>query len=362
MLRLSLRNFGSLIIRHTLSFILIISGLLTTCFGLLFIFGREYSEFIDWNSFSAVSGIMKVSIKQDASTREVQDLLRFFIDDGGENFPEASCLTTTDNSKQLIVAEYNLHEPKYWLMSGEYLDQGAKKEVLLSEGYMKGLSSDFLHEIYGKEIKIDNISFTIIGSYSCYYNYDNNGGGVIIPLWTYVNLGYPIQYLDIFFPDSFSSDEESYIVQKLSENRMVERIDMPDKVDAKYFSKMFSTVVKHFLLLSVSLVTLLNLLRYWLKRSWSRFRVYIICGATNNKIMFVIIFNSLLMSLFSTVIAWSSYAIVQPFLMKYRIITEYPWFFSAGICFTVMLISVIYTIIVGVQFLRKQNLSLRETI
>ena len=302
---------------------------------------------------------MKLSLAENTPAKELNSLVDLFINNDGNLYPKADCLITSfKNSSQLkIMAEYALTPPKYSLMHGSHLGREAKNEILISETYMLNLPIEFLHKIYGKEVRIDGNAFTIIGSYLGRYNYDFAESSVMIPLLTYIELGYPLQYLDIVFQTSLSTDEETFLYQLLSANNCVEQIEMPDKLESKNLENMFSNLGKHILLFCIFLVGLLNLLNFWLKSNWRRFQIYIICGSTNRFVLFIIFVNTLLLSLIGSLTGWLIFIIIQPGLVKYDVVAIYPPIFATAICLVIIGASCLCTLIIGVLFLKKQNLA-----
>ena len=176
--------------------------------------------------------------------------------------------------------------------------------ALLATDYLQTLGSNALSSIWKTGITIDNIHFDAIGNYNSMPSggsetnlaRDNVPTTIAIPLKTYLDLGLDAERLRCVFAQSLTSSQRTVLdnIFKPYQSQL-NYLSLPTAHESEAIHGYFDQTWPFFLVMILSLICIANILFYWLRKDFARFRAYLICGATGKKIGFLISFQTMVM-------------------------------------------------------------------
>lgn len=359
MMRLSLKCFASFAASQRLNFLLLLVGVSVVMFGFNFILGKEYLSYSIANRYNREDKLVKLKIKSDPNPDEELSLMHALI----EQFPTIDgMVTTSEAADPKTVGAYWVSEDNYYIYHGRYFndneERALERAVLLSEGYLSAFDKSNLGDVMGSEIELHGSAFKVVGAYRSMDIYDINsktrrGSGVAVPFELFIRNGYKHDFIDVIFTDSLSEAERRQLVNALGPFGFIDAFELPPRTNFEEISKLASAVNGHFLLLIVSLLTLLGLLGDWIRSSMPRFRVYSICGASPSKLMCIILLNVLYLSCTGAALVSVAFHFAQAPLTQYEVIAPIPPLLQASVYVLITTVSLAYALIVGAQRVRK---------
>lgn len=298
--------------RQTRIFIIMIFSLIVSTYSSLFI----YNLYIDTEQelskqFLESSKNYTINLQGEINNQVKEKIIRVITNNGqvpkleafslrGESMEEEQPITFVGSYS--TVSNISLFEGRYF--DKEELEQG--KDVSLIAYNLLDYSMSNSH--LGKNYKLGNREYKIVGVLKGDYN------SLIIPYKTFLRADYPINAIHCTFSRKLTSKEIDYLKRELSSITNLYEIDMPSKVDINLVS---AFIIFIFLIVSIQLFAMINivsLFKFWLTANSKKYSIYSLCGANKSKLNFIILTESIIISIISFALGITAFNNSKPVL------------------------------------------------
>ncbi len=351
-LYLVINNIKNFITVQMRIFITMYLGLIITCSSLLFLYSltvgerKEYEE-----NFGYKQKTYTILLNQNNDLHKKNKLIEQLLD--GSNLPPVSqILLITNNYSERInqVVGILSHRQIFYNEEGRFFnqdDQTNSKEVIIPWvgffDYGKGLSH------IGDEFFVEDTGYKIVGVASGCPNKT-----IYIPLKTYLNKKFRIDYVSITFSKQLNSVTEKFFIDLIKGLIPNAKIENPPPVDKTELNQFLTGLLIIILMVTLSIINIITLYNFWIRSNIRLYYIYIICGATKKLIYTIIGIEAALLSISSFMIALIVFLSINPLLINTGISLQVR-IIDILVCLVIILISIFISVI---NILRKIGKSL----
>ncbi|MDR0380843.1 MAG: hypothetical protein LBH86_02430 [Oscillospiraceae bacterium] len=197
-------------------------------------------------------------------------------------------------------------------------------------------------------LSIKNVHFDVIGV--------NIWDKPTVPLLSYIRNGWALNEMICIFQTKPSEEQSLYIQEALSQMAGVRSVTLPAASETRAVAELIRNMLGYVALVSLLIIITINAIFYWINNSIPRFKTYILCGATNIKVIVLILNNSLFITLLSFLISLVAIGAITPSLERYEIIKALSFrenlIVGGTLCFLTLSLS----------FIKAVSLTRRETL
>ena len=168
--------------------------------------------------------------------------------------------------------------------------------ALLGMSYIRQLPLEKIDTIWEKEIVINGIAMDTIGNYDDQINFPIQEEtyktqvlptSIAIPLETFFKIGLSPTKIRVIFAEPLTNTQ----IKELNDLfQSIQTISFP-KQNTIAVNGYISATVQYSLILILALLSIIHVLLYWMKMEFSRYKVYMICGAKRHEIIFLLSMN-----------------------------------------------------------------------
>ncbi len=280
-------------------------------------------------------------------TNTIKSLYEKFENDS--IMPEMAIVTVSDEKYTGLYWLRNqneevLHTPYGRLFSAEEMDSGATV-TLLGTHFFANLSPENIDTIWKTGIDINGTHFNAVGNYFFDSSMIGAEGGfefekvpttIIIPLKTYFAIGLIPLRFRCEFSQPLTSTQIEHLSVLFKSFSNVQSLSLPNTNNARAVNNYFGGITVYAVVLLVSLLSIVSVILYWLRKEFSRYRIYLICGAKGRQIAYFISMN---VALIVTVTYLCAYFAVFGItnITPPGMVSPSPWQFYVLIYFGVMI-------------------------
>lgn len=358
MLKLSLKVFRSFIKENTSSFLMMSVGIFVILSGVTFVISRGAMLYKEEADFNCETRKVTIVANDPIVGNDAKELLAFLLEN--DNIPAVQRAMTVDYTNDIIghfcSGEAYMAIPYGRYFSGE--ESEGENVVLLSEAYLNKADTSLLINMLDNWIQLGNINknYKIIGRYNSTLICDTDfSHEVVIPLKTYVYNGFPISNLDIIFTERPSECHQLYMRKFLEEHNISYEMKQPSRIEKKAIWLFLQETGSHFIILLICYITLLNLLKYWIKENYRRFYIYYVCGCASGRIRTLLLLNTFYMYILPNVLSIVCYTLIGPYFSTVKFIVTLPFAYCSLIYFATLGITLLITWVIAIGQLKKFN-------
>lgn len=293
MLKLSIHTFFSFCRLQKNTFFLLLGGICTILFAMLFILSRYYMVYEEVKNEYQETKTLTVNIEESLSAKAQQQWNDFF--QKKISYSKVEKIMLIDLQHNIIGCE----APDRSVMNifyGHFFSEEERKGenvVLLSEGYLRQQDADFIKNMLSREITLEDSTYKVIGSYNLAITGDVlSSKEVVIPLATYIKNGYAFNQMVIVFYDIPTSEMINSIEDFLKRTEVAYSIYLPTKYEKSAAIQALDETIWSLLILGVCFISMFPMLYYWNKSNFRRLYIYYICGCSTKKISFILFANT----------------------------------------------------------------------
>ena len=283
----------------------LITALCMTCVftSVLFLQGRGYREYINSLSAKNDSQTLFVSCKNSA---HIEQLYSDIISDPSIPSPEIVSLSnsgyaglywTDEASQDLWYIPYGR------LFTIEEINTGAHV-ALLGTSFIGSLPLEERETVWRNGIFIGNEHFQALGNF--YFEWLDNvpdwvshdqafSAAIIIPLQSFLNCGMEATRLHYTFSRLISQSELEHLNSLINQYDDLTNFSLPPANNKKAVSVYFQTVSVSSIILLLGIISLVDIIVNWSKQERSRYKSYFICGAHSQQVIFILLFNMVML-------------------------------------------------------------------
>lgn len=353
MLKLSIKMFRSFCRQKTGSFFLIFIGMFVSILGVMFVYSRGKMVYETNASYNCETSTVKMSMETDTST----SLKLYSLLLNNSCLPEIHQLTAF-HAETATVGHYNNGELRLTIPFGHYFtaeEISSGKVVLLSDAYLAQAETSFIENMIGSSIELNgHNSYTVIGRYnSTLYGDQLYSQEVIIPLHTYIEDGFPLENLEIIFSTAPGKEQLSCLESIFKDLNITYSLDPPKSIESLALKSLAKETLSHFIVLLICYVTLLNLLRYWIKANLRKFYIYFMCGCSSHKLIFLLLANTSYLYIIAAFFSLFVFKLLEPYFYMYDFISSLRVFDYLCIYLVSFVCALATTLLVTVRQLNK---------
>lgn len=354
MLKLSIKMFQTLYRQKTGSFFLILIGMFVSILGIMFVYSRGRMVYETEAGYNCETSTVKINADTDVNT--ALKLYSLLLDD--KNLPVIHQLTAFDTETS-TVGHYNNGNLRLTIPYGRYFtsqELSNGKVVLLSDAYLGQAETSFIVNMLGNTIILESQDdrYTVIGRYnSTLFGDKLYSHEVIIPLHTYIESGFPLDNLEIIYTTAPTEEQINYLESTFKNLNIHYSLELPKNIELQALRSLVKETLSHFIVLLISYVTLLNLLRYWIKSNLRKFYIYYMCGCSSSKLVVLLLANTCYLNIIAAVFSLFAFKLLEPYFYTYDFISSLYIYDYILIYFVVLVCSLVVTLLVAAHQLKK---------
>ena len=124
-----------------------------------------------------------------------------------------------------------------------------------------------------------------------------------IPITTFFLDKYPISGLEIILPNGVSKEDRVKFEKELTNRLEDYEIQFPIREDTANLRDINFQIIVYSLFLLISMVNIIALFKYGIEKNWRKYMIYRICGATKIQIYKIVIGESSIITIFTSIIS-----------------------------------------------------------
>lgn len=354
MLKLSMKIFRSFYRQKTGSFFLILTGMLISMLGIMFVYSRGkmvYKREIEYNCETTT-----VKFTADIDTDASLELCSLLLNN--EKLPEIYQMTVLDPTTATI-GHYCNGALRFTIPYGRYFNSEELTDgraVLLSDAWLAQADTSFIVDMIDRKIKIGshNSSYTVIGRYNSTLLTDHfYSREVLIPIYSYIKEGFPFDNVEIIFSKMPAGWQINDLESMIGKYAVDFSLEPPKALEFQALKAFVRETGSHFIILFICCITVLNLLRYWITSNRRKFYIYYICGCSSQRILLLLLVNTCYLYGMAAAFSLLAFMLLEPYFYVHNFISALGLFDYLCICFITLACALVATWIVVVRQLQK---------
>lgn len=315
MLRHSLSLFIGLCRRRKAFFALSAICLICAFVSFLYLQEKGYCAYLEAAKQHSETRLFYVS-SDDSAT-----ILKTYYDVAdNEDLPPFGIVTMSDENCSGIYWD-RAYADVYYIPYGHFFtdtEMAAGDHVaLLGMSYIQSMPKDQIDGLWDSEIIIGNKPFKAVGNYNNFVKYPVEEGTyqteplptvVAIPLNTYLAMSMPATHLRIEFSQSLSAAQIAILNQIVVSQPKITCSLLPKMNDRIATQAYIAVTTQYALILLLSLISIINIVFYWVRTEFVRYRIYLLCGANRKQIVMLLSMKTIYLVtgtfLISILISW----------------------------------------------------------
>jgi hypothetical protein len=241
-----------------------------------------------------------------------------------------------------------LYTPYGRFFSNEEMSS-ATNVALLGTDYIKSLSEHDIDTIWESKIDIKGVKFNAIGNY--FFDYPKGSitedlykfllvpTTITIPLKTYFDIELIPNRFRCVFSQSLTNEQIKHLGTLLQSYNLQE-LSLPSSYEINAVNSYISGISAYIIVLILSLINAVNVMLYWLRKEFIRYKIYLICGAKGGQIAFFISLNVVLLVTVTYMCAYFAVSEITK-ISPHKFTAILPWQYYTLIYFGVILLTLI---------------------
>lgn len=342
-LRIAFRNFITACRAHAAFFYLSFICLISVLVSILYIQQHAYSVYKDAVSTWKETKTLYFSCKDPAAVHHIAAELS-----DSPSLPKAAVISVSggqycglywDRSQKEDV----WHTPYGRFFTMDEMEAGAKVAIL-STGYIGQLPFEEMDSLWESGIEVGGVPYKVVGNYYLetadvpeeVYRTEPLCAPIVIPLKTFWDGGFFASRFRCEFTAPVTAEQRALLTNLLQRYDEIHSLSLPETSNRHTFVSYVGGMASSTLIVLMALVSCMNILLYWLRREFERYRIYRICGAGRGQIVFLLLFQILFLITLAYLCAYGIARMLVS-LMPAGIVLPLPGILYAGIYLALLL-------------------------
>lgn len=235
------------------------------------------------------------------------------------------------------------HTPYGRFFTMDEMEAGAKVAIL-STGYIGQLPFEEMDSLWESGIEVGGVPYKIVGNYYLetadvpeeVYRTEPLCAPIVIPLKTFWDGGFSASRFRCEFTAPVTAEHRALLANLLQRYDEIHSLSLPETSNRHTFVSYVGGSAPSTVIVVLALVSCMNIVLYWLRREFERYRIYRICGAGRGQIVFLLLFQILFLI---TLAYLCAYGIARMLVsrMPAGIVLPLPGILYAGIYLALLL-------------------------
>lgn len=344
-LRIAFRNFITACRAHAAFFYLSFICLISVLVSILYIQQHAYSVYKDAVSTRKETKTLYFSCKDPAAVHHIAAELS-----DSPSLPKAAVISVSggqycglywDRSQKEDV----WHTPYGRFFTMDEMEAGAKVAIL-GTAYLGRLPFEEMDSIWESGIEIGGAPYKVVGNYLFQWGDADVPeeasmdeplcAPIVIPLKTFRDSGLSASRFRCEFAAPITSEQRGLLIDFLQSCDGISSISLPQTRNSRAASTFVGASASPTVIVVLALVSCMNIVLYWLRHEFERYRIYRICGAGRGQIMFLLLFQILFLITLAYLCAYGIAGMLVS-LMPAGIVLPLPGILYAGIYLALLL-------------------------
>ena len=235
------------------------------------------------------------------------------------------------------------HTPYGRFFTMDEMEAGAKAAIL-STGYIGQLPFEEMDSLWESGIEVGGVPYKIVGNYYLetadvpeeVYRTEPLCAPIVIPLKTFWDGGFSASRFRCEFTAPVTAEQRALLANLLQRYDEIHSLSLPETSNRHTFVSYVGGMASSTLIVLMALVSCMNIVLYWLRREFERYRIYRICGAGRGQILFLLLFQILFLITRAFLCAYGIARMLVS-LMPAGIVLPLPGILYAGIYLALLL-------------------------
>lgn len=275
--------------------------LISSFFSLIFLLERGYYQYIVDVDTEQETKVLYITSTDEDVIKEIYDRIV-----GDLRLPRLEKATASGNLYSGVFWDVGKAGNVYHTPYGRFFDENEiltnARVALVGTGYLSLFSHDEIDSVWRDGIKINDISFNVIGTYN--YNWGDGSNipsdafcfspipnAVTIPINTFFEAGLTATKLRFVFSEPLNADQRIYLMNFLNSYSGLQDLVIPKTEEmnrTSMLTRMIENVAPFAAIVFLSVVNITSIIIYWLHMEFARLQIYRICGSSSGTIAFII--------------------------------------------------------------------------
>ena len=235
------------------------------------------------------------------------------------------------------------HTPYGRFFTMDEMEAGAKAAIL-STGYIGQLPFEEMDSLWESGIEVGGVPYKIVGNYYLetadvpeeVYRTEPLCAPIVIPLKTFWDGGFSASRFRCEFTAPVTAEHRALLANLLQRYDEIHSLSLPETSNRHTFVSYVGGSAPSTVIVVLALVSCMNIVLYWLRREFERYRIYRICGAGRGQIVFLLLFQILFLITLAYLCAYGIAGMLVS-LMPAGIVLPLPGILYAGIYLALLL-------------------------
>ena len=235
------------------------------------------------------------------------------------------------------------HTPYGRFFTMDEMEAGAKAAIL-STGYIGQLPFEEMDSLWESGIEVGGVPYKIVGNYYLetadvpeeVYRTEPLCAPIVIPLKTFWDGGFSASRFRCEFTAPVTAEQRALLANLLQRYDEIHSLSLPETSNRHTFVSYVGGMASSTLIVLMALVSCMNIVLYWLRREFERYRIYRICGAGRGQILFLLLFQILFLITLAYLCAYGIARMLVS-LIPAGIVLPLPGILYAGIYLALLL-------------------------
>lgn len=313
---------------------------------------------IDYEKFKFLNNWIK---ENNLDNSKINIYSEMFLIHEGEQHNDVCIVVGTNNTKSNRIdfvgetmTEKDLAEEKNYILI-EYYSHIVEQDVFLINKEIEIQDKSYTVKAIDK-IDVNKNVYSDCNTKGYYVNdYESRLSSVAIPYTTFIKNGYNIYAIEIIFEQPLNEEQQNSFNNLINEKFSMYSLVRPIKTDSNNISNIKGELIEYSIMILLALINIMALFNYWIDKNWRNYMIYKLCGAKNRSIYFIITLESLIITIFTSIIGILLYYITSPLLQKIYI--SYILSFKEIICIQSIIVFLVFflTNINIIQIFRRNS-------
>lgn len=342
-LRIAFRNFITACRAHAAFFYLSFICLISVLVSILYIQQHAYSVYKDAVSTWKETKTLYFSCKDPAAVHQIAAELS-----DSPSLPKAAVISVSGGQYCGLYWDRSQKEDVWRTPYGRFftmdeMEAGAKVAIL-GTAYLGRLPFEEMDSIWESGIEIGGVPYKIVGNYYLetadvpeeVYRTEPLCAPIVIPLKTFRDGGFSASRFRCEFTAPVTDEQRALLANLLQRYDEIHSLSLPETSNRHTFVSYVGGMASSTLILLMALVSCMNIVLYWLRHEFERYRIYRICGAGRGQIVFLLLFQILFLITLAYLCAYGIAGMLVS-LMPAGIVLPLPGILYAGIYLALLL-------------------------
>ena len=344
-LRIAFRNFITACRAHAAFFYLSFICLISVLVSILYIQQHAYSVYKDAVSTRKETKTLYFSCKDPAAVHHIAAELS-----DSPSLPKAAVISVSggqycglywDRSQKEDV----WHTPYGRFFTMDEMEAGAKVAIL-GTAYLGRLPFEEMDSIWESGIEIGGAPYKVVGNFLFQWGDADVPeeasmdeplcAPIVVPLKAFRDSGLSASRFRCEFAAPITPEQRGLLIDFLQSCDGISSISLPQTRNSRAASTFVGASASPTVIVVLALVSCMNILLYWLRHEFERYRIYRICGAGRGQIVFLLLFQILFLITLAYLCAYGIAGMLVS-LMPAGIVLPLPEILYAGIYLALLL-------------------------